>query len=194
VAKSQSEKCRQCAKLSIEQAIAKHGPEGTNCFEGDQCHKRRTYYKNRDRYNKQRRAKYRLGQGQGEERDTGQPVAMVSDRPLAIAVPTPQTYAAILHLYRARVGDPLHAIGVELWYGGAKVAFVDPVHTLGWSQSQVKNEYLRDVLKSFSEYAGGTMAQFETPVEHHPETCPIVDCPLRSDVGSVQVELCRHFS
>ena len=63
VPKTGSERCRRCAKLSLEQAIALHGPDGTGCWEGSPCHKRRSYYKNRDRYNKQRRKQYRVNQG-----------------------------------------------------------------------------------------------------------------------------------
>jgi len=46
-----SEKCRQSSKLSVEQALQKYGYQGTDCWEGEPCHKRRTYYRNRDRYN-----------------------------------------------------------------------------------------------------------------------------------------------
>ncbi|MCG9889936.1 MAG: hypothetical protein MH252_02530, partial [Thermosynechococcaceae cyanobacterium MS004] len=53
--KSQSEKCRLCAKLSAEDAIALHGPAGTGCWVGEPCHKRRSYYRNRDRYNASKR-------------------------------------------------------------------------------------------------------------------------------------------
>ncbi len=42
--KTANEKCRLCAKLSAEEAIARHGPDGTNCWVGGPCHKRRTYY------------------------------------------------------------------------------------------------------------------------------------------------------
>lgn len=58
------------------------------------------------------------------------------------------------------------------------VALVEPVHTLGWPQAQVK-QYLAGVLTSFSGHAGVAIAQFEAQVELHPETCPIVECPMR---------------
>ncbi len=53
-----SDKCRQCSKLSLEQALLKHGAEGDGCWLGEPCHKRRTYYRHRDRYNRARRLKY----------------------------------------------------------------------------------------------------------------------------------------
>ena len=54
-----SDKCRQCSKLSVKSAIALHGTEGDGCWAGEPCHKRRTYYKKRDLYNRNRRLKYR---------------------------------------------------------------------------------------------------------------------------------------
>ena len=61
------EKCRQCSKLSVEDAIARHGTEGNGCWVGELCHKRRTYYKKRDLYNRNRRLKY-----QGEKESNKQ--------------------------------------------------------------------------------------------------------------------------
>lgn len=54
-----SDKCRQYSQLSVESAIANHGESGDNCWVGELCHKRRTYYKKRDLYNRNRRLKYR---------------------------------------------------------------------------------------------------------------------------------------
>ena len=65
----------------------------------------------------------------------------------------PEIAAAVLHLYRPRVGDPLHAVGAELWVGQKKVAAIEPVHTLGMSGSQVKT-YLKQILQSFSQELG----------------------------------------
>ncbi|NJM67319.1 MAG: hypothetical protein HC851_17410 [Acaryochloris sp. RU_4_1] len=61
--KAASERCRLCAKLSSQDAIAKHGPTGTHCFAGEPCHKRRSYYRNRDRYNQHKRRQYRQQTG-----------------------------------------------------------------------------------------------------------------------------------
>jgi hypothetical protein len=157
MARRVSEKCRRCSKLAVESAKEK------DCWAGQVCHVRRSSYRNRDRYNKQRRTKYRTNQGQLVVESgamMGEPVAMAKGRSETIAISTPQAWAAILHLYRARVGDPLHAIAAELWDGGGKVAVVEPVHTLGWSPSQVQ-AYLRQVLASFSGHAGVAIAQYE---------------------------------
>ena len=163
--KSAREKCRLCAKLDMEGAIARHGPAGTGCWEGDKCHKRRTYYRNRDRYNKDRRHQYAI--------ETGRIVPVIS-------VPVPESIAAIVHLYRTTKSSALHAIAAELLRSGVLVAKVEPVHTLGWTATQVK-DYLRAVLRSFSEQVGEEVGQFEAQVEHDPRGCPIADCPLQGE-------------
>jgi hypothetical protein len=56
--------------------------------------------------------------------------------------------AAVLYLYRARVDDPLHAIGAELWLGQVKVAEIEPVHTMGLMPVQVKG-FLKEILTAF---------------------------------------------
>ena len=164
--KSTREKCRLCAKLDLEGAIARHGPAGTGCWERDKCHKRRTYYRNRDRYNKDRRHKYAI--------ETGRIVPVMS-------VPVPQVPAATLHLYRERKDGPLHAIAAALWMGAKQMAIAEPVHCLGWTGAQVR-QYCREILKAFSgqlEYEG--LDRFETTVEHDPRQCPLRPCPLHPE-------------
>ncbi|MBD2100001.1 hypothetical protein [Leptolyngbya sp. FACHB-261] len=53
------DKCRLCSKLSFEKAKIRHGPQGDGCWtdEGEACHKRRTYYRKRPLYNRNRRLK-----------------------------------------------------------------------------------------------------------------------------------------
>lgn len=163
--RSSQEKCRLCSKLSTEVARQRHGSDGTGCWtdEANRCHRRRSYYRSRDRYNQRRRLKYRT--------DSGSEAAVK-------ILPVPETPAAVLHLYRTRVGDPLHAVGAELWMGQKKVAVIEPVHTLGMTGSQVK-AYLRQVLHAFSQQQGVALEKFETQVELDPSTCPITPCPLR---------------
>jgi hypothetical protein len=161
--KTVSEKCRQCAKLDLEMAIARHGIDGTNCWEGDKCHKRRTYYRNRDRYNQTKRQQYAI--------KAGKVVSVVS-------VVVPDVAAAILNLYRERKDAPLHAMGAELWVGGEKKAIAQAVHCFGWTGSQVR-QYSREILKAFTgQLYGIDLERFETTVEHHPQQCPIRPCSL----------------
>ncbi len=175
--KASSEKCRRCAKLSFEQAIALHGPEGSGCWEGAPCHKRRSYYKNRDRYNKQRKQQYRINQGTSPAEAEVLSSSGEKTTTQVIAVPVPQSVAAIVHLYRQNQSAPLHAIGFELLQNGSKTVEVEAVHTLGWTGIQVK-QYMRDVLRSLSQHVGQEITKFEAQVEHSPETCAIADCPL----------------
>jgi hypothetical protein len=155
--KTASEKCRLCAKLSAEEAIARHGPSGTNCWEGSPCHKRRTYYRNRDRYNQGKRQQYRQSMGQ---------------EPVVLAIAAPAVASAELHLYRARVDAPLHAIEAELRMGDRVVAKIEPVHAQGLSAVQVKG-FLREVLAAFSVQSGEELAKFDVQQERSPGCCPI---------------------
>jgi hypothetical protein len=169
--KAISEKCRRCAKLSTEDAIALHGPGGTNCWAGEPCHKRRTYYRNRDRYNRQKRQQYR-GVAVSAKVDDGKGTVLTV---LPAIAP-----AAVLYLYRARVDDPLHAIGAELWLGQSKIAEIEPVHTMGLMPVQVKG-FLKEILTAFSAQVGGArLVQFEIQKELSPDCCPIRPCPLHN--------------
>jgi hypothetical protein len=169
VPKSQSERCRLCSKLSSEEAIARHGPSGSNCWVGEPCHKRRTYYRNRDRINANKRQQYR-GVAVAAEVDDGKGTVLTV---VPAIVP-----AAVLYLYRARVDNPLHAIGAELWLGQSKVAQIEPVHTMGLMPAQIK-VFLKDILTAFSAHVpGGGVTQFEVQKELSPDCCPIRPCPL----------------
>ena len=155
--KSSSEKCRLCAKLSTEDAIALHGPSGTNCWVGEPCHKRRTYYRNRDRYNSDKRRAYRQSTGQ---------------EPTVLTIAPPTVVTAELQLYRARVDAPLHAIGTELRQGDLVVAKIEPVHAQGLSAAQAKG-FLREVLSAFSVQADQSLGKFDVQQERSPGLCPI---------------------
>ncbi len=155
--KSQSEKCRLCTKLSAEEAIARHGSSGTGCWVGEPCHKRRSYYRNRDRYNASKRQQYRVTAGH---------------EPVVLAITSPAVASAELHLYRARVDAPLHAIGAELRMGDRVVAKIEPVHAQGLSAAQVK-EFLREVLSALSGQAGENLGKFDVQQERSPGLCPV---------------------
>ena len=155
--KSSSEKCRLCAKLSTEDTIVLHGPSGTNCWDGDKCHKRRSYYRNRDRYNSDKRKIYRQNTGQ---------------EPIVLTIAPPAVGCAELHLYRARVDAPLHAIGAELRKGDAVVAKIEPVHAQGLLAAQVKG-FLKEVLSAFSVQAGESLGKFDVQQERSLGLCPI---------------------
>jgi hypothetical protein len=163
--KAASEKCRLCSKLAIAQVLDRHGPSGTNCWVGEPCHKRKSCYRNRDRYNANKRQQYR-GVAVEAEVDDGKGTVLT-------VLP-----AAVLYLYRARVDDPLHVIGAELWLGQSRIAQIQPVHTIGLMPAQIK-AFLKDILTAFSDQVpGGGVTQFEVQKELSPDCCPIRPCPL----------------
>ncbi len=144
------DKCRQCSKLTVQSAIALHGTEGDGCWAGEPCHKRRTYYKKRDLYNRNRRLKYH-----------GEKESAVQLNPITI----PTVPAVIIYFYRQRKDEPLHALSVELWVGQQKKAVREPVHTLGWREANVR-EYIKSAIAqacmqdfaSFSRQYGVTIS------------------------------------
>ncbi len=168
-----SDKCRQCSKLSLEQALEKHGEQGNGCWDGEPCHKRRTYYKNRERYNRSRRLKY-IGDKESSAQLEG------------ISIPT--IPAVIVHFYRQRKDEPLHALGIELWIGQQKKAALQPVHTLGWTEGQLKG-YIRDAIFQFSQKYGVQISGVAATVELNPSLCPLSLCLEFRVVRQESVEL-----
>ena len=172
MARPLSEKCRRCSKQPVEVAKEKE------CWEGQKCHVRRSNYKKRDLRNRARRRQYRINQGASP---TDTEVTDASGEKVStqvIFVPVPESYAAIVHLWRQNKSAPFHAIGMELLKKGEKAVIVEPVHTLGWTATQVK-QYMRDVLRSLSQHIGKELTAYEAQVERSPETCGIEGCPLR---------------
>ncbi len=163
------DKCRQCSKLTVESAIARHGETGDGCWVGELCHKRRTYYKKRDLYNRNRRLKY-YG-----EKESSQQLESV-DIPIVPAV--------IIYFYRGRKDEPLHAMSVELWVGQQKKAVREPIHTLGWKEANVR-EYIKSAIASFSKRYDITISGVAATVELKPSLCPLNPCPLKADESNL---------
>ena len=158
-----SDKCRQCSKLSVENAIALHGESGDGCWSGELCHKRRTYYKKRDLYNRNRRLKY-----QGEKESAAQ--LDFTDIPTVPAI--------IVYFYRQRKDEPLHAVSVELWIGQQRKVVREPVHTLGWTGAHVK-EYITGAIALFTKQYEVSVNGVAATVELNPGLCPLNPCPLK---------------
>ncbi|XHX78523.1 MAG: hypothetical protein RBJ76_00865 [Stenomitos frigidus ULC029] len=157
-------KCRACAKLSANEAIALHGTEGTGCWVSAVCPKRRYYYRNRELLNKKRR--------KGAAND-----------PIELLPPTAP--AAILHLYRDRVDAPLHAVGAELWVGQKRQQTIAAMHCLGLTPGQIAT-HLQAVLQRLGEECDRPLDKFAAQVELHPSQCPIDPCPLHKSPPSLQ--------
>ncbi len=130
---------------------------------GELCHKRRTYYKKRDLYNRNRRFKYRGGK---------ESAAQLS----SIDIPT--IPAVVIYFYRGRKDEPLHAMSVELWVGQQKKDSREPVHTLGWKEAQVR-EYIEGAIASFSQQYEINISGVAATVELKPSLCPLTPCPLK---------------
>jgi hypothetical protein len=162
--KGMVQKCRACAKLSANEAIALHGAEGTGCWVQAICSKRRYYYRNRDLLNKKRR--------KGAAND-----------PIELLPPTAP--AAILHLYRERADAPLHAVGAELWVGQKRQQEIAAMHCLGLTPGQIAT-HLQAVLQRLSEECERPLDKFAAQVELHPSQCPIEPCPLHKPQPSLQ--------
>ncbi len=157
------EKCRQCSKLTVESAITRHGESGDGCWVGELCHKRRTYYKKRDLYNRNRRLKYRGEQESAKQLES-------------IAIPS--VPAVVIYFYRGRKDEPLHAMSIELWIGQQKKDSREPVHTLGWKEANVR-EYIKSAIASFSQQYGFSISGVAATVELKPSLCPLNPCPLK---------------
>ena len=157
------DKCRQCSKLTLEQALQKHGSLEDGCWEGDPCHKRRTYYRHRDRYNRSRRLKYK-----GEQQSAAQ----------LEGISLPTIPAVVIHFYRQRKDTELHALGAELWVGQQKRESLPPVHTLGWTEGDVKT-YIRVLVKEYARKYELQITGIAATVELDPALCPLAACPIK---------------
>ena len=62
--------------------------------------------------------------------------------------------------------------------GQQKKAAIEAVHTLGWTERQVK-AYIRDALAQFSQKYQVQISGIAATVELAPSLCPLVPCPLK---------------
>lgn len=167
--KTASEKCRLCSKLDMSSVILKHGPDGTGCFEGEPCHKRRTYYRNRNRYNEKKRKQYR--QHTGKE-------------PQTVQVPLPKTTWAEVTFYRETKSSPTHAIALEVRrseWDDKQQKMVErvlinhpPFHAKGMTE-MIVGKAMRDALLKFNEVLGTRLTKYEILNELSPSLCPICE-------------------
>ncbi len=166
-------KCQDCAFLSADDAKLIHGPEpeGDGCWDEKVCPTRRYRYRNRQQIMIEKRQKRRAVKGDpvGAEQDSG-----VTVIPAGIELPA----VAYLFLYKKPPKDaPNHAVGIEVWRGAEKVAVVEPIHTLGMTNLQIR-DYLQGKLKILQVKYG--IRQFKEQVVLDPVLCPVRPCPLRS--------------
>lgn len=173
-----NKKCQHCASISVEEAIALHGPTGDNCWNpgnsynlGYDCHRRRNHYRHREDDNRTRRRMRKLAK-QGTAIGAHLQVEPVE----ILAPPLCPVYAAVLVLYRNHKDAPVHAVAAEIWQGDRKVAEMSAVHCMGMRGDQV-SAYLQNVLFSLKEQYG--VRRFEDVIKEVPvKQCPIEACSL----------------
>lgn len=150
-------RCRKCAFIPTEQAKQRE------CYRGRPCDKLRYYHFNAGRINQDRKKKYAVKVGK-----------VVDELKVAL----PEKPAVYRHYYRATQNSPVHALGAELWVGQRKVSVIGPVHTLAWTEADVKS-FWRSVLETFSKKVPGKVIRgFEDNLNIPPSRCPIRPCPL----------------
>lgn len=178
MARSESEKCRLCSKLTVQEAQQRHGSEGDGCWDPKYCHNRRSYYRHRGVRNYVRKRRRR------EQQIEPDASGVQGDKPgqvVTLEIPAPAIPAAVVHWYRETKDSPLHALGAELWMGNDRVAKIEPVHCLGLTEIHIKTLLVR-ILDTFSQHCGTKVERFRSAVELHPLNCPIRPCPLQPEV------------
>lgn len=187
-----SEKCRLCAKLSVEVAQQRHGASGDGCWDAKYCHNRRSYYRHRGVRNYQRQQQRQ--QASQRSLDESSELAKLNQldqldqsgqpglQPVALLkIPAPAAPAAVVYWYRETKAAPLHALSAELWMGNHRVAKIAPIHSLGLSEQQIR-ALLTQFLSEFSQHCGQKIERFRAAVELDPLNCPIRPCPLHPEV------------
>jgi hypothetical protein len=143
-------KCELCSKLSAIQAKVIHGVSGDGCWNPKVCHNRRSFYRRR--------------------LETTAAVETIS-------LPPPDTYFAVLYLYKEAGEKPLHALGAELWHGQKAICRLEPVHCFGLTASKIRI-YTDQVLQAFSQKHEVRLNQYKELFEVNPLHCPVRPCPL----------------
>jgi hypothetical protein len=180
------QKCIKCAALSIEDAIALHGPNGhgEQCWNPNICHRRRSHYRHRDENNRKRRTSRIAASLTTPSSDTAaaQSNSSISVSSSALVevdlLPAPTASSAVLVMYQATADAPLHAIGAEVWQGNEKKAIIKPVHCLGMRSPQIKEYIAQRMLPVLHQHFGIVAFEREYKVLH-PNQCPLEPCPLK---------------
>ncbi|MGC1310545.1 MAG: hypothetical protein WA885_25220 [Phormidesmis sp.] len=109
MARRVSKKCVECAQLRVADAQQLHGKKGDGCWNDKRCPSKRSYYRNRQRLNEQRRLQYQQ-QAAGVVHQGGQ-VETVSLSVAEASVPY-----ANLYIWREKRKDaPIHAIAASVF-------------------------------------------------------------------------------
>lgn len=155
-------KCAACSRTSDEEAKQRE------CWQGQLCHSRRSYYLHRQTRNSDRKLKYRL------KKDS----AFSTERPVTITINPPLVSQplAIITVYSPPTGG-VHSIGYEVWQNGKQVLLIEPVHTQGWTNLDLA-AHTQNALGELNKRFGIT--KFADRRSLPARECPIPDCPLHN--------------
>ena len=183
MARRVSKKCVECAQLSAADAQQLHGKKGDGCWHDKRCPSKRSYYRNRQRLNEQRRLQYQQ-QVSGGASGEGQ-VETVS-----LLVAEGSMPYANLYIWREKRKDaPIHAIAATVFQDGSKVLEVAPIHCAGYRRSQIQKYVHKDVMGYLKARFGITF--FADEIRLEPIECPIAGCPWGDRFMSPQE---NHFA
>ncbi|NJM89376.1 MAG: hypothetical protein HC847_21650 [Hydrococcus sp. RU_2_2] len=148
-------KCLECSRHTTEWAQTVHGEHGDSCWNPKRCYDRRSFYRHRSQN------------------------SMAFDGEI-VSLSPPDSYYAILYLYKDSGEKPLHALGAELWLGQKAICKIEPIHCFGLTASKIK-AFSQQVLQTFSEKYQIFLPQYKEMFELSPQLCPLRPCPLNSD-------------
>jgi hypothetical protein len=178
MARRLSKKCVECAALSANAAQQLHGKKGDGCWHDKLCPSKRSYYRNRQRLNEERRLQYR--QQVAEVASEGGQVETVT-----LLVAEGSAPYANLYIWREKRKDaPIHAIAASVFQNGSKVLEVAPIHCAGYRKRQLENYVQQKVMPYLNARFGITF--FADEIRLEPMECPITGCPWGDRLTSSQ--------
>ena len=174
-----NKKCVECAQLSAARAQQLHGKAGDGCWHDKRCPSKRSYYRNRQRLNEQRRLQYQ--QLVAGESSTERQVEKVS-----LPVAEGSMPYANLYIWREKRKDaPIHAIAASVFQDGSKVLEVSPIHCAGYRKRQLEKYVQKDVMGYLNARFGITF--FADEIRLEPMECPIAECPWSDRLSQSEV-------
>ncbi|MFK8186612.1 MAG: hypothetical protein AB8B99_24810 [Phormidesmis sp.] len=164
-----AKKCVECAQLSAVDARQLHGKKGDGCWHDKRCPSKRSYYRNRQRLNEQRRLQY-------QQQVTGRVANEQTVETVSLPVAELSVPYANLYIWREKRKDaPIHAIAATVFQNGAKVLEVAPIHCAGYRKRQLEKYVQKDVMGYLNARFGITF--FADEIRLEPIECPIKGCP-----------------
>ena len=164
-----SKKCVECAQLSAADAQQLHGKKGDGCWHDKRCPSKRSYYRNRQQLNEQRRLQY-------QQQVAGDTFGKEQVETVSLPVAEESRPYANLYIWREKRKDaPIHAIAASVFQNGSKVLEVAPIHCAGYRKRQIEKYVQKDVMSCLNARFGITF--FADEIRLEPIECPIAGCP-----------------